>query len=72
MAPGVKPIVRVYKDRQAVSRAGAEGFIRFSNKVLKEKEFFTIAVSGGTTPRLLYEALAADGGRGDADGRDCV
>ncbi|MDH3215311.1 MAG: 6-phosphogluconolactonase [Candidatus Krumholzibacteria bacterium] len=60
MAQSVIPAVRVYPDRESLSRAGAEGFVYFSNKALKHKDSFTVALSGGSTPRLLYEILASD------------
>jgi 6-phosphogluconolactonase len=52
--------VRIFPDHESLSRAGAEGFIFFSNQALARKNHFTVALSGGTTPRLLYEILASE------------
>jgi 6-phosphogluconolactonase len=43
-----------------VSRGGAEGFVYFSNRALAKKDRFTVALSGGNTPKLVYEILARD------------
>lgn len=53
-------IVRVYPGREAASRAGAENFVRCLKETLGRKDRFSIAVSGGSTPRRLYEILGTE------------
>jgi len=60
VAQSIKPTIRVFPDHEKLSRAAAEGFIYFSNKALEKSDRFNVALSGGETPRCLYEALAGD------------
>ncbi len=55
-----KPIVQVMEDAEALSRAAAEAIVRQVRETLKEREVFTIALSGGSTPRLLFTMLTSD------------
>ena len=41
-----------------LARAAAELFVAKSNKAVAERGFFAIALSGGSTPKLLYQLLA--------------
>ena len=52
----------IVEDLQALSRTAAELFVTRADAVLKEKPFFTVALSGGSTPKDLYTQLAS--GRG--------
>ena len=52
------PIVRIFPDAEAVSRAAAEEFIRRAAKAIAARGRFTVALSGGSTPKRLYELLA--------------
>ena len=57
--------VQVFDDAESVARAAAESFIQLSLEAVKERGAFSVALSGGTTPRRVYELLASDeyGGR---------
>ena len=50
---------RVYKDRDALSRAAAEEFIICAKEAIAERSRFAVALAGGDTPRTLYELLAS-------------
>ena len=43
---------------QDLARAAAELFVAKSNEAVAERGIFTIALSGGSTPKLLYQLLA--------------
>lgn len=52
------PKVLVFPDLDALSHATAERLMAVMQETLDEKERFTVALSGGSTPRRLYELLA--------------
>ena len=51
-------IKTIWLDALALSHAVANLIVTESNKAVAEKDFFTIALSGGSTPKLLFELLA--------------
>lgn len=53
-----KRIVLKWKDAEALSIAAAYYFVTRCNKSIAEKDIFTVALSGGSTPKRLYEILA--------------
>jgi 6-phosphogluconolactonase len=64
--------VKILADARQLSRAAAEEFVRQAEEAIRAKGRFTLALSGGSTPRLLYRLLADDGeelfrGRGPWD-----
>ena len=52
--------VRILENADAVCRAAAQEFVSAANEAVKEKGSFTVALSGGSTPKTLYERLATD------------
>ena len=52
------PQVLLFPDLEALSQATAEHLIRAGKTTLAERDRFTLALSGGSTPRRLYEMLA--------------
>jgi len=54
----MKPEVRRYRNLEALSRAAAEFTFRLAEECVEKQGAFTVALSGGNTPRPLYEALA--------------
>src|ERR1051325_6691685 len=52
--------VRVFDDAEGVARASADLFARLSQESVAERGTFSVALSGGTTPRRVYELLASD------------
>ena len=52
--------VRVFDDPEQVARAAAETFARLAGEAVTERGTFSVALSGGTTPRRVYELLASD------------
>lgn len=53
-------MIRVYEDYTAMSRAAAELFAERAKQAAGEHGMFTVALSGGTTPRLAYRMLAQE------------
>ncbi len=51
-------LVRVYATEAEASRSGARSFADRALEAVAERGRFTVALSGGDTPRLMYEMLA--------------
>ncbi len=51
--------VRRFPSSEQVSQAAAEAFIRIAGDAVTKRGRFTVVLSGGSTPRRLYEILAA-------------
>ncbi|HEV2493837.1 MAG TPA: 6-phosphogluconolactonase [Terriglobia bacterium] len=51
--------IKVFADLDAMSRQAAGRFVRLANQRVAENRLFTAALSGGSTPRRLYEILGA-------------
>jgi 6-phosphogluconolactonase len=54
------PGVQVFDDAEAVARAAVHLFVRLSDEAVAERGTFSVALSGGTTPKRIYELLASD------------
>lgn len=50
--------LRVYADAEQIANAGAELFVRCAAESIASRERFRVALSGGTTPRRVFELLA--------------
>ena len=53
------PNVRVFESPQNLAEAAAEVFAEKARKSIGEKGSFAVALAGGSTPKALYELLAA-------------
>lgn len=53
-------VIRVFDDAEAVSLAAADQVVQAANQAIKENGAFHIALSGGSTPKRLYQHLASD------------
>jgi 6-phosphogluconolactonase len=49
----------IQKDLTSVSKYGAELFVSLANDAIKRNNRFSVALSGGSTPRELYRLLAS-------------
>ena len=54
------PEIRSFPNLLDLSRAAAEFIAQLAEARIKERGIFTFVLSGGTTPRLLYEELAKE------------
>ena len=52
------PEVLVFSDLEALSHATAKQVVRVVEKTLDKQDRCTLVLSGGSTPRRLYELLA--------------
>ena len=52
------PEIRSYPSLPELSHAAAEFIVELAEATVKERNVFTLVLSGGSTPRLLYEDLA--------------
>jgi 6-phosphogluconolactonase len=62
MGPGVRPDVRVFPDREALSREAAHALAQRVQETMARAGHFSLVLSGGRTPRTLYRVLATDYG----------
>jgi 6-phosphogluconolactonase len=56
----MKPTVRVFKDADELSRAAAELFVTLAAQAIRERGQFLVALSGGSTPMVLYRLLVRE------------
>jgi len=54
------PHLKIEPDVQSFYRRAATEFTKAANDAVGEKDLFTVALSGGSTPRGLYSLLATD------------
>lgn len=52
-------IIDTFSDASALARSAAEHFIARTNDAIDRNGFATVALSGGSTPKTLYELLAS-------------
>jgi 6-phosphogluconolactonase len=52
------PTIRILADAEAVSRAAADEFVSCAREAVAARGKFTVALSGGSTPKRLYQLLA--------------
>ncbi|MBE0690497.1 MAG: 6-phosphogluconolactonase [Anaerolineae bacterium] len=54
------PDIRIYDTLSVAARSLAEQIVEISERAITARGRFTIALSGGETPRILYRLLATD------------
>jgi 6-phosphogluconolactonase len=55
-----KPEIRILHDPAALARAAAEELTKLAAAAVRKRGRFTVALSGGSTPRTLYSLLATE------------
>ena len=63
----ILPSVHVYADPAEVARGAARLFIDYAWQSIAKDGQFKVALSGGSTPRLMFQLLASDEFRGQVD-----
>lgn len=59
MSMKTTPVIRtVWPDARELATAAAHLIVTLSNEAVAKKGFFSMALSGGSTPKLLFELLA--------------
>src|SRR5947209_8774243 len=56
----MEPELVIMDDPQALAQEGARRFIELGDQAIADHGTFTVALSGGSTPKALYEALAEE------------
>jgi len=56
----VPPDVRILINIDAIAKRAAQDFLQSATQAVSEKGSFTVALSGGSTPKALYSLLATD------------
>src|SRR5437899_1351054 len=59
--------LHIYKDADELTVAVADWMVEYISVTLLKHDRFTIALSGGNTPKQLYSLLASDGYRNKID-----
>lgn len=59
--------ISVFENLAEISRAAAEKFCEIGNQAIKQKQKFTVALAGGSTPKSLYQLLASEEYRNQID-----
>lgn len=59
--------VKVFDNLEAISKYAADKFITIGNRSIKNSGRFSVALSGGSTPKPLYELLTANEYRSQID-----
>ena len=54
----LEPDIQIVADLQELTQLAAEHFVRLATEAILEKGLFTVALSGGSTPKSLYQLLA--------------
>ncbi len=57
---GTAPRVRIFEDAEALARGAADELLRRAVAGVEARESFSLALSGGATPRRLFGLLAAE------------
>ena len=52
--------VYILKDNAAIARRAAQEFVKLAQSAVQQHGSFSVALSGGSTPKLLYSLLATD------------
>jgi len=60
IAKNMKSDLRIFPDPEALNHAAAEAFLQLANNAIKKQNRFTVALTGGNTPRGIYQLLATD------------
>jgi 6-phosphogluconolactonase len=55
-----QPEIEVLDDGQAVARSAADLFVELAERAQQEGRPFRAALSGGSTPKMLYQLLSSD------------
>jgi 6-phosphogluconolactonase len=50
-------MIEIFANAQELARGAAEYFVARSGEAVAQKGFFTVALSGGSTPKALYQLL---------------
>ena len=52
--------MQIFADPKELARGAAEEFVTRGNEAVAQRGVFTVALSGGSTPKILYQILASE------------
>jgi 6-phosphogluconolactonase len=55
----MKPDLRIFPNTETLIAAAAKAFVQLARNVISEKGRFAVALTGGNTPRPIYQLLAS-------------
>jgi 6-phosphogluconolactonase len=64
-------MIKIFKDQRAASQAMAETFTSIAKEAVARRGRFTVALTGGSSPQLLYEILRSDPYRQSVPWKKC-
>ena len=53
-------LLQIHSDKEAISREVARATVALIHQTLRVRPYFSIALAGGSTPRMLYSMLATE------------
>lgn len=56
----MKPLIRIFKDTEALSRSAADLFVEQALRSIRERGQFLVALNGGSTPARLFQLLSSE------------
>ncbi|CAN5581658.1 6-phosphogluconolactonase [soil metagenome] len=51
-------MIQIFKDKKGLSKAAADIFVQTANEAIADKGIFFVALTGGSSPEILYKMLA--------------
>lgn len=60
-------VIRIFRDVETLSKAAADEFVRWAGEAVAARGRFTVALSGGSTPKWLYQLLTTEPFRSQID-----
>ena len=55
-----KPEIRIVEDPKELATVAADEFKRLANEAVQNKGSFNVALSGGSTPKVMFDLLSTD------------
>ena len=55
-----KPEIRIVEDPKELATVAADKFKRLANEAVQNKGSFNVALSGGSTPKVMFDLLSTD------------
>lgn len=59
--------IKIYQDKEHIAAAAADLFVETAKDAIAARGKFTVSLTGGSTPELLYKLLATDAYRDQVD-----
>ncbi len=54
----IKPTIQTFADPEHLAQAAVARFVQLAEEAIAARGLFTVALSGGSTPKRLYQLLA--------------